>query len=559
MKKIVVVISLVVSCIGVGAAPASTATIRTDNRYTVLFKHGTSRSESLAVLTKLGARVIKENRAIGLVTVRSDRSSFLDQAIASNAFEGVAREHPIGVIPNDRLMIEQPGTMRSRSSHRVARDSGGGEPFSNREWYLDMVDATPSGSYSIDAGDPRVLVGVIDSGIDIKHQHDVATSVDRELSRSFTTDIPAIDGKCSDEADRSCEDSPFSGDNGHGTSVAGIISGDINGFGISGVAPEVTLVSLRAGQDSGYVFLQPVVDALTYAADNGIDVVNMSFYIDPWLVNCPNNPADTPQQQSEQQMVVQATQDAINYARSHNVTPIAAAGNNWLNLDDPTEDETSPDYGADPHHRDTDNTCKEMPAEADGVIGVSGLGPSERKAYYSSYGLEGADVSAPGGDRYDTRANVATNQLFIAWSKRQLVEVGVLTRSGKPKKGSGVVRRCLRSHHRKCSYFLEEEGTSGAAPIAAAVAALIVGRFGIDDGAGGLTLDPATVESKLYGSSVPHACPSGGTQRYPEIGGDFKDFGYTADDFTATCTEGPNGTNGFYGHGIVNALNAVQN
>ena len=43
----------------------------------------------------------------------------------------------------------------------------------------------------------------------------------------------------------------------------------MNGLGIAGVAPNVTLVNIRAGQDSGYFFLQPAVDALTYAADNG--------------------------------------------------------------------------------------------------------------------------------------------------------------------------------------------------------------------------------------------------------------------------------------------------
>ena len=42
------------------------------------------------------------------------------------------------------------------------------------------------------------------------------------------------------------------------------------------------------------MFLGPVTDALTYAADIGIDVVNMSFYVDPWLYNCQNNPADSP-------------------------------------------------------------------------------------------------------------------------------------------------------------------------------------------------------------------------------------------------------------------------
>ena len=45
-------------------------------------------------------------------------------------------------------------------------------------------------------------------------------------------------------------------------------------------------MNVRAGQDSGYFFLYETVAALTYAGDAGLDVVNMSFYTDPWLYNC---------------------------------------------------------------------------------------------------------------------------------------------------------------------------------------------------------------------------------------------------------------------------------
>ena len=105
-------------------------------------------------------------------------------------------------------------------------------------------------------------------------------------------------------------------ENGHGTHVAGTIGAALNGIGMAGVAPKVDLVNIRAGQDSGYFFLGPTLDALTYAGDNGIDVVNMSFYIDPWLYNCTANPADSPAEQRDQKLIIEATQRAIDYARS---------------------------------------------------------------------------------------------------------------------------------------------------------------------------------------------------------------------------------------------------
>ncbi len=70
----------------------------------------------------------------------------------------------------------------------------------------------------------------------------------------------------------------------------------------------------------------------------------MSYYIDPWLFNCGHNPADTPTQQMEQRTVVEATNRALDYADSHGVTLIAAAGNDHRDLDHVTSDDTSLDY-----------------------------------------------------------------------------------------------------------------------------------------------------------------------------------------------------------------------
>ena len=140
-----------------------------------------------------------------------------------------------------------------------------------------------------------MLVGIIDTGVDGSHP-DIAPNFNAQLSRNFTVDIPVdangaeIDGPCEAEPDQSCDDPSNVDEDGHGTHVASTIASPINGIGIAGVAPKATIVNLRAGQDSGYFFLQPSVDALTYAGDIGIDVVNMSYYVDPWLFNCTEQP-----------------------------------------------------------------------------------------------------------------------------------------------------------------------------------------------------------------------------------------------------------------------------
>jgi lantibiotic leader peptide-processing serine protease len=101
--------------------------------------------------------------------------------------------------------------------------------------------------------------------------------LDTALSRNFVTDIPLIDGPCEVP---SCVDPPTVDDSGHGTHVAGTVAAAANGLGVSGVAPGVRLVNIRGGQDGGFLFLGRVTEALTYGADIGVDVINMSFYVD---------------------------------------------------------------------------------------------------------------------------------------------------------------------------------------------------------------------------------------------------------------------------------------
>ena len=86
-----------------------------------------------------------------------------------------------------------------------------------------------------------------------------------------------------------------------------------------------------------------------------------------------------------------------------------------------------------------------------------------------------------------------------------------------------------------------------AAPHATGVGALIVSQHGRPDSGsrGGLTLSPARTRSILLDSAAPHACPQPRTYSYP-----------SALARSAYCA-GPSGDNGFYGHGIVNALAAV--
>jgi lantibiotic leader peptide-processing serine protease len=444
--------------------------------------------------------------------------------------------------------------VRERATARAedrASAPAAAEPFAPLLWGNAMLHATADGSYAIQQGSPEVLVGSIDTGVDGSHP-DIAPNFNAALSRNFTEDIPLVDGDCSLEPDGSCKDPANVDENGHGTHTAGTMGAALNGLGTSGIAPKVTLVNIRAGQDSGYFFIQPSVDALTYAGDIGVDVVNMSYYIDPWQWNCTDNPADSPAAQMEQRTIITATNRALDYASDHGVTLVGSLGNAHTNMDNPLVDDSSPDYppGSE-YHRDVNNGCLTMPTEGNFVIAVSALGPTQRKAYYSNYGVEQTNVSAPGGDRreyYGTpQYNAPENRQLSTVPEFVVRQNGWVDAEGNPNTPF-VERSC---HNGECGYYWWIQGTSMASPHAVGVAALIVSQFGVADPAhpGGLTMRPGAVRDRLQNTATEHACPKPRLFHYPDPD--------LPPEFDAYCQGSPD-FNGFYGHGIVDALAAVS-
>jgi subtilisin family serine protease len=542
--------------VGAGAQTGSTtqsAQQSTTTEYVVLYKNAASATAAKDAIKAAGGTVLRENSAIGMATVRASRADFITAVTGKAGVAGAARNRAIGQAPDDALKpddIETEGLGAKGAA--VTADAAavkGAEPLADRQWGMRMVNATPSGSYKVDQGRRSVMVGIMDTGVDGSHP-DLAPNFNRELSRNFTTDIPLVDGDCATEPDQSCNDPADVDENGHGTHVAGIVGAAINGLGVAGVAPKVTLVNIRAGQDSGFFFLDATINAMVYAAQVGIDVVNMSFFTDPWLFNCANNPADSPQEQIEQRTIVAATQLAVNFARGRGVTFVGAYGNQHIDIGKPTVDTISPDFPPDAARtRTIDNSCLSVPTETDGVISVTALGPSGRKADYSTYGLEGADVAAPGGWFRDffgsPQFQQVQNQILSTYPKTRLQELGLIDPNGVPLDPS-VVRDCSGD---VCGYYRYLQGTSMASPHAAGVAALVVGANGRrDTGDRGLTLNPDATERILKATAEDTPCPTPPLQTYTSEG--------RPADWNALC-EGTLERNGFYGFGIVDALAAV--
>ena len=189
-----------------------------------------------------------------------------------------------------------------------------------------------------------------------------------------------------------------------------------------------------------------------------------------------------------------------------------------------------------------------MPTEANGVIGVTSVGPSKRKAYYSDYGVEQADVAAPGGDAFD-RPPARPENLILAAYPESVGRIEDRDGNGTPDidaDGNPTTPAVVKQGD---AYYQWIQGTSMAAPHAVGVAALIVAQYGKSDrsnpgrdaGARSGGADPASQRRR-------HAVPEPARRSSTRL--------RSRRPYTATC-EGNASVNGFYGDGIVNAFNAV--
>jgi lantibiotic leader peptide-processing serine protease len=545
------------------ASPGGAAADGQSKSYLVLYSSGASLHDGKDAVAAAGGTVTHVNTKIGLAEVTSANPTFIRDVSAQDAVRGAARDRSVGSVrpgmapkfADERLDSERAAS-QPHSGGPAVKATPGTDALTGYQWDMRMIGTqNADGSPALAERGDGVLVGIIDTGIDGNHP-DIAPNFSNALSRNFTTDMPDIDGPC-EYAD--CVDPSNVDHDGHGTHVAGTVASPINALGIEGVAPEATLVNIRAGQDSGYFFLGPTVDALTYAGDAGIDVVNMSFYVDPWLYNCASAadyvsaPAGKPtaEEIAEQAMVRSAMFAALDYANAHGVTMVAAAGNGATDLDTPTRfDDSSPDYPVDAdlnateaYPRTVTDNCLDLPSEGPNVMSVSSVGPSGIKADYSNYGASEITVGAPGGyfrDFLGTKMyRSSLNEIWAPYPEVVARANGEITKGGGVPNNAFVVRSCTQGND--CAYYQGIQGTSMAAPHVTGVAALVIGALGGD-------ADPAVVRQIIERSAADHACPDPATVDYTLVG--------RPASWNATCTGTPT-FNNFYGNGLLDADAAV--
>lgn len=236
-------------------------------------------------------------------------------------------------------------------------------------------------AWDITTGDDSVVVAVIDSGVDIKHE---------DLKENIWFNVNEIPGDNIDNDNNGYTDDihgwDFIQDNNipspkvknsendnvlgisHGTIVAGIIAAKgNNNVGISGLSWHSRIMSLRVLDQNGIGRTSDVVKAIDYAVDNGANIINLSF------AGIGHS---------------ELIKEAIYRAYSYGVIVVAPAGNI---------------YSGDPFDLDDTNftpICADKDTNRRMVIGVASTDTLDQKTSFSNYGSKCVDISAPGTGFY---------------------------------------------------------------------------------------------------------------------------------------------------------------
>jgi subtilisin family serine protease len=454
--------------------------------YVVLYKSGASTSGASSAVSSAGGTVVANYKEIGVVVARSDNTAFATSLQKKSGVEGVSATTGYGV------------QLESEAADSVTADApapgSDGEPLSGLQWDMEQINAFAA--HEISGGDPDVIVGDLDTGLDFTHP-DLAPNYRPDLSADCSSGVasPLLAGNDA---------------NGHGTHTAGTIAAAVNGIGVTGVAPNVGLAGVKSSNDNGFFFPEMVICAYMWVAANGIDVTNNSYFADPWLYNCVNDPT--------QRAIWKAERRAIQYAQSKGTVVVSSEGNDSTDLSHPAIDPISPDTETDVVPREVTNACRVVPVEVPGVIGVTATGDLSLKAYYSSYGISTADVAAPGGDRrFQVTADAGGGRVLSTWPANAACAIQIFDQGAK---------------------YCWIQGTSMAGPHAAGLAALLLSKG----------VPPKAVQAAMETSANSLPCPTDMSiyAAFPQFSGEPQE-----------CTGGPE-HNSFYGAGEIDALAAVD-
>ncbi|MEH7111621.1 S8 family serine peptidase [Neobacillus niacini] len=419
----------------VGVQSNQTKAAPEQEHYVIAYK-GKLPSNFSVTISKAGGTIERVIPEIGIIEVASSEPTFLSTVQKDTNIQTAGRELEayLETDPDDNINFE-PGTPNGA---KVTLDPNA-DSYWDRQW--DMQRLTHDGdSYDLNDGNEDTVVAVIDTGIDFSHP-DLKENADLAGSKTF---VPGT----TDAWD----------ENGHGTHVAGSIAA--NGK-VKGVGPDLTVRAYRVFGATGGAQQSWITDAIVAAANDGVEVINMSIGGWRWMANNLGEKGDSAS------MV--AYHRAIQYAIQKGVTVVVSSGNDSKDLNNLHDMQA---YWKDTYGLDIKGPSRVVPAQIPGVITVSSSNEwtTNGIAFYSNYG-NAIDVAGPGGDNgplYDSlyRSNPKGNYL----DKRDFTYRTLSTYPSYSVGGGNATTQFSDGQWHGYSYL---HGTSMAAPKVAGVAGVI--------------------------------------------------------------------------------------
>ncbi|RLQ20742.1 peptidase S8 [Seongchinamella sediminis] len=299
-----VALGLAIASGGLQAAPDSDNPWR-EGRILVKPKAGLSDAEFDRILKRQGGRAIGRLRKLGIKVVKVPPQA--EDAVA----KALARNRHIKFAEKDMLV---------EASEFIPND-----PKYAEAWHLPTLKAPLAWEMTTAHG---ITIAILDTGVNSAHPDLVGQVVAGWNSVSRNADTEDV--------------------NGHGTKVAGTAAATTdNGIGVAAIGLGANIMPIRiTNRSDGYAYWSDIANGLTWAADKGADVANISYSV------------------TDSSSVTSAAQ----YMRKKMGLVVAAAGN----------DGSDPGWGDNP-----------------AIISVSATTSGDAKASWSNYGSY-IDVAAPG-------------------------------------------------------------------------------------------------------------------------------------------------------------------